>query len=208
MEYPRVLLQIDEKLDFDSSQADFSTIATDTLATLLEQSRRSTSLIEDELRKRHAIPTSRVEQVFSKLQKDADSIITRGRIDEKSVDVATNLLSLMTGHHTDRTSPVCKLFLTDVLKNCSPECAFVSAISIGRSRIANLRDDERTSLLKLLKKEQPFLSVEPLSSLANSYGLVSLKGRFSDCVQVCFVNKSADSLDSRKRTWDQGNRYS
>lgn len=156
MEYPHILFQITESTSF-VPRAGFSVsdTTTQTLETLLEESRRATSFLEDELQKRRSIsvPTTRVNQSLLKLRKDADLIKTRERLDEKSIGAAKGLLRLMTGTHSERNARVCQEFLIDVLKHCSPQCTFICAISLGKHKIANLREEERSSLLKLLKIE-------------------------------------------------------
>lgn len=183
MEFPCILFQTSENTRLALGD-ELSTVATQILEKLYEENRRATSLIEDELRKRESVsvPTSRVDKCLLRLRKDADLIKKRGRLDEKSLDTATGLLSLMTAdNHKDRNSKVSQQFLTDVLVHCGPECTFLCAISLGKHKIANIREEERASLLQLLKLEKVSLSIEPFTSFAKTYGIFKLSGRFCRC---------------------------
>ena len=191
MEYPHVLYQMSENESF-ALQTGFSSITTERLETLFEESRRATSLIEDELRKRNSIlvPTFRVNQILLKLRKDADLIKVHGRLDKNSNKCATALIPLMSTTHSDRSSRVFQEFLTDVLEQWSPQCAFLCGISIGKHKVASLRKEEKASLLKLLGIEKPSLSIEPFTSLANDYGIVKFQSGFDVFVVGWFVNEA------------------
>lgn len=197
MEYPRILFQLSDNESF-VPHAGFSNIATDSLERLFEESRRATSLIEDELRKRDSNlrPGKRVSQILLKLRKDADLIKLRGRLDRRSNACAADLLHLMTTPPPDRNVRVFQEFLTDVLQQCSPQCTFLSGIIIGKHKIANLRDEERALLLRLLKIEKDSLSVEPFSSLASQYGIVKPRSRIDLFANRCLVN-NANFVNSR-----------
>ena len=192
MEYPKVLFHDSENTSF-AWRDGYANIPTEILEALLEETRRATCSIEDELRQRGSVSatTSRVDNCLLRIRKDAELIKICGRLDERSAGAASDLHSVMHTVQTDRNRKVYQQFLNDVLQHCGPECTLLCGVSLGRHKIANLRRDERASLLKHLKKECRVFSVEPITSLSKASRLGKFEGKFRSRCSGAKINTTS-----------------
>jgi hypothetical protein len=171
MTYPCITLHLQENDSF-SWDNDYTNVASSDLEGLLLQSRHAVTSLEAELERRQLKRglggLSRIDDCWIRLQKQANQIQIRGRLDDngkKQVKIAVDILNTaQTGK-----SAFYREFLQDILHDCGPEFVLLCAVSLGKHRVVNLKKDDRISLLGRIKTKMQTIKVSALSAIAKDY---------------------------------------
>ncbi|EEA18479.1 conserved hypothetical protein [Talaromyces marneffei ATCC 18224] len=178
MNVPHVLLYTDDHIGF-SWKDDLSRLTRTQLESLLIECRHAVTALEAETDRRQLNRTpaiSTVDFCWRKLQKKAEQFQIRQRLDDnakKQIKIAIDTL-----HTSDNASRKYREFLQDILHDitlrpCGPEFVILCATSLGKHRIAHLKEDDRVSLLDCIKTRKQMVKTAFLSKIAKDYRITT-----------------------------------
>lgn len=177
MEYPCITLHTKERPNFLWSDG-FEGVTDVELETLLQKSRDTLISLEAELEKRPNSKTSSqpsgIDGYGDSLRKGANKIEVLERLDDKAAEHVKAAVMVLTTPQTIRSFRVYKAFLDDVLRHCGPELVLLCAACLGKPKVASLKEEDRISLLDLVKRKKSLYVSPILGRLATEYGLRSL----------------------------------
>ncbi|EME39019.1 hypothetical protein DOTSEDRAFT_75644 [Dothistroma septosporum NZE10] len=179
MDHPYVAFHLSDETIVRSSDS-LSDLHDDNLQTVLQQCQHIQAAVELEIRRRGMPVSSQRSEItsthYERIEKTAESLKVLERLDYRACKHVCVAREALESEQANRSFQLYREFLQDVMRHCGPEMVLLSAVGLGKQRVATMTIQDRVALVRTIKEAGSILVFPALSRLAEEHGVTRERG--------------------------------